>query len=217
MKVTVVGAHGKVAMHLHPILRKKGHEVRGIIRNPDQKEDLRELEVEPVVCDIEKEDDISDAVGEADAVVFAAGAGPGSGAERKFTVDRDGAIKLIDAAKENGIDRYILISAMGLDESRGNEVFQAYQKAKKEADEALRDSGLGYTIIKPGGLTNEEGKGQVALLPDLPRANIPREDVAGVLADVLETPELAGYQFDLTTGNETIQEAVVKAVQRFAE
>lgn len=206
-----------MAMHLHPILRKKGHDVRGIIRNPDQFDDLRKLEVEPVVCDVEKEDDISEAVGQADAVVFAAGAGPGSGAERKFTVDRDGAIKLIEAAKKNGIDRYILISAMGLDEPRGNEVFQAYQQAKKEADEALKESGLDYTIIKPGGLTNENGTGQVALLPNLPRAEIPREDVAGVLADVLETPELAGQELSLTTGNETIQEAVVKAVQRFAE
>lgn len=217
MKVTVVGAHGKVAMHLHPILRKKGHDVRGIIRNPDQSDDLRELGVEPVVCDVEKEDDISEAVGEADAVIFAAGAGPGSGAERKFTVDRDGAVKLIEAAKKNGIDRYVMISAMGLDEPRGNEVFQAYQQAKKEADEALKESGLDYTIIKPGRLTNENGTGQVALLPNLPRAEIPRQDVAGVLADVLETPELSGHELALTTGNETIQEAVVKAVQRFAE
>lgn len=215
MKVTVVGAHGQVAMHLHPILKKKGHEVRGIIRNPDQADDLRDLGVVPVICDIEEEDDISAAVGEVDAVVFAAGAGPGSGAERKFTVDRDGAIKLIDAAKKNGIDRYIMISAMGLDEPRGNEVFQAYQKAKKEADEALRDSGLDYTIIKPGRLTNDVGRGEVALLPNLPRAEIPREDVAGVIADVLETPELSGHQLELTNGNESIQEAVVKATQRF--
>lgn len=217
MQITVVGAHGKVAMHLHPILKKKGHDVRGIIRNPDQSEDLRELEVEPVVCDVEEQDDISEAVGQADAVVFAAGAGPGSGAERKYTVDRDGAVKLIEAAKKNGIDRYVMISAMGLDEARGNEVFQAYQQAKKEADEMLKDSGLDYTIIKPGPLTNDIGTGQVALLPNLPRAEIPREDVAGVLADILETPELSGQELALTTGNETIQEAVVKAVQRFAE
>lgn len=211
MTITIVGGHGKIAMHLHPILKEKGHEIRGIIRKTEQAGDLREAGAEPVICDIEEHDDISDAVGDADAVVFAAGAGPGSGAERKWTVDRDGAIKLIEAAKRNGIGRYVMISAMGLDEPRGNEVFRVYQKAKAEADEALQKSGLDYTIIKPGRLTNEPGTGKVALAPDLESGEIPREDVAAVLAEILETPETAGLTLDLVSGDTPVEEAVKKA------
>lgn len=195
-------------MLLHPMLREKGHEVRGIIRKEDQAEDLKQLGVEPVVCDVEQTEDISNAVGEADAVLFAAGAGPGSGAERKWTVDCDGAIKLIGAAKKNGIDRYVMISAMGLDKPRGNEVFQVYQKAKAEADEALRNSGLDYTIIKPGRLTDEPGTGKVTLAPGLERGEVPREDVATVLAEIFETPETAGLQLDLIAGDTPIKKAV---------
>ena len=114
MKVVIAGGHGKIAMLLHPILKGKGHTVKGLIRKEEQADDLRKAGAEPVVVDIENEDDISDYVGDADAVVFAAGAGPGSGKERKWCVDRDGAIKLIEAAKKNGIDRYVMISAMGL-------------------------------------------------------------------------------------------------------
>lgn len=195
-------------MLLHPILRRKGHRVRGIIRKEEQADELREAGAEPVVCDIEEYEDISKAVGAVDAVLFAAGAGPGSGAKRKFTVDRDGAIKLIEAAKKNNISRYVIISAMGLDEPRGNAVFQAYQQAKAEADEALKKSGLDYTIIKPGRLTDEAGTGQVALAPDLPRGEIPRQDVAEVLAEILESPRTAGLELDLTTGETPISQAV---------
>lgn len=213
MDITIVGGHGQVAMLLHPILKEKGHYARGIIRKPEQSDDLRKAGAEPVICDIEKEEDISATVGQVDAVVFAAGAGPGSGAERKWTVDRDGAIKLIEAAKKNGISRYVLISAMGVEEPRGDEVFRAYQKAKAEADEALRTSGLDYTIIKPGRLTDKQGTGRVALAPELSGGEIPREDVAAVLAEVLETPETAGHQFDLTSGDTPVAEAVKNAVQ----
>lgn len=212
MRVVVVGGHGKVAMLLHPILRGRGHEVRGVIRNPDQAEDLRRAGAEPVVCDIEAVDDISDAVGSADAVVFAAGAGPGSGAARKWAVDRDGALKLIEAAKKNGIRRYVMISAMGVDEPRGDEVFQAYSRAKAEADQALRESGLDWTIIRPGRLTDEPGRGRVALAPSLPAGEVPRADVAAVLAEVLETPASTGHQLDLTTGDLTIPEALRAAI-----
>lgn len=212
MRVVVVGGHGKVAMLLHPILRGRGHEVRGVIRNPDQAEDLRRAGAEPVVCDIEAVDDISDAVGSADAVVFAAGAGPGSGAARKWTVDRDGALKLIEAAKKNGIRRYVMISAMGVDEPRGDEVFQAYSRAKAEADQALRESGLDWTIIRPGRLTDEPGRGRVALAPSLPAGEVPRADVAAVLAEVLEPPASTGHQLDLTTGDLTIPEALRAAI-----
>lgn len=208
MKITIVGGHGDIAMLMHPILKRKGHRVRGIIRKEEQAEDLEEVGATPVICDIEKEDDISDAVGNVDAVLFAAGAGPGSGAERKFTVDRDGAIKLIEAAKKNNISRYVMISAMGLDEPRGNAVFQAYQQAKAEADEALRTSGLDYTIIKPGRLTDEEGTGRVALAPELPRGEVPRQDVAEVLAEIIENPRTSGLELALTEGETPVEQAV---------
>ncbi len=212
MKITILGAHGKIAMHMHHMLVNNGHQVRGLIRKQEQSEDLKNLGVEPVICDVEKEEDISEAVGNVDAVVFAAGAGPGSGADRKWTVDRDGAIKLIEAAKKNGIDRYVMISAMGLDEPRGSDVFQVYQKAKAEADEALRKSGLDYTIIKPGRLTDENGTGKVSLAPKLDPGEIPREDVAAVLTNVLETPSLSGKTLDLISGNSTVEEAINKVL-----
>lgn len=208
MEITIVGGHGSIAMLLHPILKRKGHEVRGIIRKKEQADDLRKAGAQPIVCDIEEQEDISEAVGNVDAVLFAAGAGPGSGAERKFTVDRDGAIKLIEAAKDNDISRYIIISAMGLDEPRGNAVFQAYQKAKAEADEALRTSGLDYTIIKPGRLIDDDGTGRVALAPELPRGEVPRQDVAEVLAEVIENPRTAGLELALTKGETPVNQAV---------
>jgi uncharacterized protein YbjT (DUF2867 family) len=214
MKITIVGAHGSIAMLLHPMLIEAGHTVRGIIRKEEQVEELRELGVEPVVADIEKQDDISDAVGNVDAVLFAAGAGPGSGAARKWTVDRDGAIKLMKACHKNGIDRYVMISAMGLDTPRGSEVFQVYQKAKAEADEALRHSGLNYTIVKPGRLTDEPGTGEISIGKNLERGEIPREDVASVLASIFGMPETIGKEFDLLSGDQTITVALSEFVEK---
>lgn len=208
MKIVIAGGHGQIAMHLHPILKKRGHSVKGLIRKPEQSNDLRQAGAEPVIVDIEKADDISDAVGKADAVVFAAGAGAGSGAERKWTVDRDGAIKLIQAAKKNGINRYIMISAMGLDTPRGNEVFQVYQRAKAEADQALRKSGLDYTIIKPGRLTNDPATGKITIGENLKSGEIPRQDVANVIAEVLEMPEFSEKEFDLLSGSTPITNAL---------
>jgi uncharacterized protein YbjT (DUF2867 family) len=213
MDITIVGGHGSIAMLMHPMLQEKGHTVRGIIRKEEQADDLREVGAMPVVCDIEKTEDISDAVGKVDAVVFAAGAGPGSGAERKWTVDRDGAIKLIDAAQKNNIKRYVMISAMGLDNPRGNEVFKTYLRAKAEADEALRNSGLDYTIVKPGRLTDEKGTGKVKIGSNLPKEEIPREDVAAVLTEILETPETTHLQLDLVSGDVPIPESVKNVIK----
>jgi len=212
MKITIVGGHGSIAMLLHQILTSKGHAVRGIIRKEEQADDLRKAGAEPIICDIEKVEDISGAVGEVDAVVFAAGAGSGSGAKRKWTVDRDGALKLMKAAGVNGISRYVMISAMGLQQPRGDEVFRTYQKAKAEADEALRNSGLDYTIVKPGRLTDDKGKGLISLAPNLDPGEIPRMDVAAVVAEVLETPETSGHTCDLISGETPIPEAVKQLV-----
>lgn len=209
MKILIAGGHGKIAMLLHPMLASKGHAVKGMIRKIEQSDDLKDKGAVPVVADLEKSDDLSEAVGNADAVVFAAGAGPGSGKERKLTVDRDGAIKLMKAAKTNGVKRYVMISAMGLDKPRGDEVFQVYQKAKAEADEALRKSGLDYTIIKPGRLTNDPGTGKIEV-GDLDHGEIPREDVARVIAYCLENPETKGLEFDLLGGDEPVEKAFGK-------
>jgi uncharacterized protein YbjT (DUF2867 family) len=213
MKITIAGASGQIARLLHPMLIKKGHSVRGIVRKEEQAADLKKIGVEPVIADMEKVEDLSDAVGPADAVLFAAGAGPGSGAERKWMVDRDGAIKLIDAAKKNAIKRFVMISAMGLNTPRGNEVFQVYQKAKAEADEALRNSGLGYSIVKPGRLTNEPGTGHIKIGKKLDRGEIPREDVAAVLAELFDMPDTSGLEFDLIKGRDPIHKAIQKIIQ----
>ncbi|MCC5914681.1 MAG: SDR family oxidoreductase [Balneolaceae bacterium] len=213
MKVIIAGGHGQIAMHLHPMLEKRGHQSVGLIRKPEQSDDLKKAGATPVIVDIEKEDDISKAVGEADAVVFAAGAGPGSGKERKWTVDRDGAIKLIEAAKKNGIKRYVMISAMGLDTPRGDEVFQVYQKAKAEADQALKESGLDYTIIKPGRLTNGPGTGKVKVARKLEGGEIPREDVARVVLYALENHHTIGMEFDLLSGSNSIESELVRMVE----
>ena len=210
MKITIAGGHGKIAMLAHPMLKEKGHTIRALIRKPEQAQDIMNAGAEPVLCDIEKEDDISMMVGDADAVVFAAGAGPGSGKDRKWTVDRDGALKLIRAAQTNGVDRYIMISAMGLDTLRGDEIFQVYQKAKKEADEAVKNSGLHHTIIKPGRLTDEPGNAKIKIGKNLEGGSIPREDVARVLVEVLENPDMISEEFDLLSGETDIKEAFMQ-------
>lgn len=209
MEIVIAGAHGQIAMHLHPILSKRGHTVKGIIRKPEQADDLKKAGAEPVIGDLEEDavNDLSEEIGTADAVVFAAGAGAGSSKERKWSVDRDGAIKLMEAAKKNGVNHYVMISAMGLDTPRGNEVFQVYQKAKAEADQALRKSGLEYTIIKPGRLTNDAGTGRIKA-GDLEGGEIPREDVARVIAYLLEHPETRGLEFDLLSGEQIVEEAI---------
>ncbi len=214
MDIVIAGGHGQIAMLLHPILRDRGHVVRGLIGNPDQAEELRAAGAEPVLCDLEAEDDLSGYVAGANAVVFAAGAGPGSGAERKWTVDRDGALKLMAAARASGIDRYVQVSAMRVEEPRGGEVFRAYLQAKAEADAALRASDLAWTIVRPGRLTDHAGTGRVALAHELPPGEVPRADVAAVLAEVLETPKTAGHQLDLTSGEQSIGEALRDAVSR---
>jgi nucleoside-diphosphate-sugar epimerase len=208
MRIVIAGGHGQIAMRLYPLLKARGHSVRGIIRNPAQADDLKEAGAEPLLCDLESTDDIAPFLGSADAILFAAGAGPGSGAARKQTMDRDGARKLIDVAERNGIGRFVMISAMGAEQPRGDDVFQAYLLAKAEADDALRQSQLDWTIVRPGRLTNDPGRGRVRVGPQLPRGEIPRADVAAVLVHVLETPGTIHRQFDVTAGDREIADAV---------
>src|SRR3954466_3910982 len=143
MEVVIAGGHGKIALHLERLLADSGHRVRALIRQRDQDSDVREAGAEPVLCDIEQEDDLSHYVSGADAVVFAAGAGPGSGAERKRSVDLGGAVKLIDACKRTGVRRYVIVSSIGADDpSRGSEQMRPYLQAKHDADQALEEAGL---------------------------------------------------------------------------
>lgn len=212
MRIVVAGGHGQVAMLLHPLLKAQGHHVAGLIRSADHAEEVQQAGAEPVLCDLEAEQDVSGAISAADAIVFAAGAGPGSGAARKLTMDRDGAIKLMEAARRREVPRYIMISAMNAEQPRGDEVFQVYLRAKAEADAALRNSGLDYTIIRPGRLTNEPGRGRVRVGLTLPRGEIPRADVAAVVAYVLGTPATIGHQLDVTSGDDDIAQAIASAL-----
>ncbi len=212
MNIIIAGGHGKVAMRLHPLLIGRGHRVRGLIRNPAQADDLRTVGAEPVLCDLEQTGDIAIAVGPADAVIFSAGAGPGSDGARKLTMDRDGAIKLIEAAKANGIRRYLMISTFHADQPCGSEVFQIYMGAKAEADAALRESGLEYTIVRPGRLTDEPGTGRIALAPRLKGADVPRADVAALLAAALDDRRSIGRQWEVTGGDTPINQAIAQAI-----
>ena len=174
--VAIAGGHGKIALILGGLLAERGDTARGLIRNPDQEDDLRAAGIEPVICDLESESDVASAIRGADAVVFAAGAGPGSGDARKKTVDLGGAVKLIEAAKAEGISRYLIVSSMGADKAPadGAEGFGAYLRAKFEADEAVRASGLDYTVVRPGGLTDDPGTGLVTIA----ERHRPRQDPA---------------------------------------
>jgi uncharacterized protein YbjT (DUF2867 family) len=209
MDVVVAGGHGKIGMRLLRLLAERGHRARGLIRNPDHSIELHDVGAEAVVCDIEERDDISDCVRGAEAVVFAAGAGPGSGPERKRTVDYAGAVKLIEAAKQNGIDRYVIVSAISVDRpEEWSDQMRPYYEAKRDADQALLESGLSYTIVRPGGLTDDPGTGLVKVGTDLEPGEIPREDVAATLLAVLETPSTIGETFELVSGDTPIDEAI---------
>jgi uncharacterized protein YbjT (DUF2867 family) len=208
--IAIAGGHGKIALLLGRMLAERGDTVRGLIRNPHQEGDLRAAGVEPVLCDLEGDGDVAAAVRGADAVVFAAGAGPGSGEARKETMDKGGAVKLIEAAKAEGISRYLIVSSMGAEKAPedGSEGFGAYLQAKWEADEAVRASGLDYTIVRPGGLTDEPGTGLVKIAEKTERGQIPRADVAAVFLACLDTPSTIGQSFDLVAGDTPIADAL---------
>ena len=209
MDVVVAGGHGKIARRLLGMLAERGDRGRGLIRNPDHAGDLEAVGAEPVVCDIEMEVDLAPFVAGADALVFAAGAGPGSGAERKRTVDLGAALKLIEAAKARGVDRYLMISSMGAgNPERSSEQMRPYIEAKAEADRALERSGLAYTIVRPGRLTDDGGSGRIRVGSDIGYGDIPREDVAATLTAALDELATVGKTFELLTGDTPVEEAL---------
>lgn len=212
MRVAIAGAHGKIALLLAPMLLERGLEVDGLIRNRDHEDELSALGVHPIPCDLENATDqeLATAVAEADAIVFAAGAGPGSSAERKLTVDRDGAIRLIGA----GPRRYVMVSSVGAeDPPDGDEVFEVYLRAKHDADEALKASDLDWTILRPGKLTDDPATGTIRLDADPFRGEVARADVAHVLADVLGEPRSHGRVLYVNGGDAPVDEALVAALR----
>jgi nucleoside-diphosphate-sugar epimerase len=209
VNVVIVGGHGKIALRLEKILAERGDSPRGIIRKTEQADDLEKIGAEPIVLDIENVE-IDDAVAGSDAVVFAAGAGPGSGPARKRTVDYGGAVALVEAAITHGIKRYLIVSTIGADHpERWSEQMTPYFEAKAEADKFLMESGLDYTLVRPGHLTDDPGTGNVKVAEDLPESgSVARDDVALVLAECLRADDTIGKAFDLLNGETPVAEAI---------
>ena len=219
MRIVIAGGHGKIALILERLLAGRGDSVAGFIRNPDHAADLQAAGTEPVLLDLEQPsvDEVASHLDGADAVVFAAGAGPGSGAARKETVDRDAAILLADAAEAAKVGRYVMISSIGADaeapDDAGDPVFVAYLRAKGAADDNVRArKALKSTIVRPGHLTNDPGTGRVRIAEDTGHGDIAREDVAAVLLAVLDAPGTAGQTFEVISGDAPIAEAIASRV-----
>jgi uncharacterized protein YbjT (DUF2867 family) len=211
MRVAIAGGHGQIALRLAKVLSERGDEVVAMIRNPDHADDVRQAGAEPAVVDLEhaSQDEVARAIAGCDAAVFSAGAGPGSGPERKETMDSGGAVKVIAAAKQAGISRYVIVSSVGANpDVPGNDTFSVYLRAKGRADEAVRSSGLDATVVRPGGLTNDPGTGRVSLGESLPRGRVPRDDVAAVIVAVLDSPNTIGKTLELVGGDTPVAEAV---------
>jgi uncharacterized protein YbjT (DUF2867 family) len=220
MRVVIAGGHGKIALILERLMTERGDAVAGFIRNPDHAADLEARGAEPIVLDLENAsvDDVAAHLGGADAVVFAAGAGPGSGAARKESVDRAAAVLLADGAEAAKVRRYVMISAIGADaeapDDIDNPVFAAYLRAKGAADDDIRArSALDSTIVRPGHLTDDPGTGLVAIAESTGHGDIPRQDVAAVLLAVLDTPDTAGRTFEVVSGDTPIAEALTTSAR----
>ncbi|KND35093.1 MULTISPECIES: SDR family oxidoreductase [Streptomyces] len=212
MRIVIAGGHGQIALRLERLLAARGHEVAGIIRRAEQEDDLRAAGAEPVLCDLESAsvEEVAAHLRGADAAVFAAGAGPGSGADRKDTVDRGAAVLFADASVRAGVRRHLVVSSMGADPAHeGDEIFDVYLRAKGEADAYVRgQEALDWTILRPGMLTDDAGTGLVRLAASTGRGPIPRDDVAATLAELLETPATAGLTLELVSGSTPVSVAV---------
>ncbi|MGW3633200.1 SDR family oxidoreductase [Streptomyces sp. NPDC005122] len=212
MRIVIAGGHGQIALRLERLLAARGDEVAGIIRRAEQGDDLRAAGAEPVLCDLESAsvEEVAAHLRDADAAVFAAGAGPGSGTARKDTVDRGAAVLFADAAEQAGVRRYVVVSSMGADPShQGDDVFDVYLRAKGKADEYVRGrTALEWTILRPGGLINDAGTGLVRLEASTGRGTIPRDDVAAVLAELVDTPATAGLTLELISGSTPVSVSV---------
>ena len=214
--IAVVGGAGQIARLLHPKLIHAGHKPRALVRRQEQADELEQAGVETRLFDIENDDDeaLQAALEGADAVVFAAGGGPDGDAARKRTVDLEGSIRSAQAAEALGIARFVQVSAIGVDAPLGDDVenvWRVYVEAKRDADAHLRKSSLSWTILRPGGLTDDPGTGQVTLGVDVARGEIPREDVASMIAAVVDDGRSVRQQWDLVGGTTPVLEAVTQA------
>jgi uncharacterized protein YbjT (DUF2867 family) len=211
MRVVIAGGHGQIPLLLEKELARRGDDPVGIVRNPDHVGDVEKAGAEAVVLDLEECDaaTLAEVLHGADAVVFAAGGGPNSGAARKETVDKGAAVLLADAAELAGVRRYVMVSAMGTEDAdpTSDDVFAVYLRAKKAADDDLRARDLDWTIVRPGRLTDHPGLGRVQV-GSLPRGEVSRADVAVVLAEVLHMDTTTGATFDLLAGRQPIQAAL---------
>ena len=212
-RIAIVGGHGQVARHLLVDLRRTEHTPVALVRNPDYGPELESRGAEVRLIDIERDDAAAFATAfeGCSAVVFAAGGGPDGNIERKRTVDLEGSLKSIEGAKIAGIDRFVQISAIGVDNPLPDDtadVWRAYVEAKRDADAALRESGLAWTIIRPGRLTDDPATGTVTLGTSVEPGDIPRADVAAVIAAVLDAPASAGQQWELVGGDTPVAQAV---------
>ena len=216
MDVAIAGAHGQIARRLTRLLAARGDRVRGLIRNPAHADDVRADGAEPVLLDLETAgaDQVAAAIEGADAVVFAAGAGPGSGAERKMTVDRDGAVALVRAAEAAGVGRYVIVSSVGAEAPPdGDDVFSVYVRAKAQADQAVVASDLDWTVVRPGPLTDAPGTGTVRLETEPFRDDVTRDDVARVIAATLAEPRSAGLILYVADGDVPVEEALAATLE----
>jgi uncharacterized protein YbjT (DUF2867 family) len=213
MRVVIAGGHGQIALRLTRLLAGAGHEAVGLVRNPDHVADIEAAGGRGVVLDLEHADvpAVAAELAGADAAVFAAGAGPGSGAARKDTVDRAAAELFAKAAEDAGVRRHLQVSAMGLDraDDPGTEpVFAAYLGAKRAAEDDLRGRDLDWTIVRPGRLTGESGTGRVRLADSVRRGSVSRDDVAAVLVALLTAPGSVGRTLELVGGDTPIAAAI---------
>jgi uncharacterized protein YbjT (DUF2867 family) len=214
MRVVIAGGHGKIALLLERLLADRGDEAVGLVRNPAHVADVHKAGAEAVVCDLEAASagDVAVLLAGADAVVFAAGAGPGSGAPRKDTVDRGASVLMADAAERAGVRRFVQISSMGAGappRSGSDEVWAAYIAAKTAAEADLRARDLDWTILRPGSLTDAPATGRVQLAaPPVPAGAVPRADVAAVIAALLDEPDTRHQTLELVGGDSPVATAV---------
>lgn len=216
-RIAVVGGHGQIARLLHPLLLAAGHEPVALVRRQEQADALEAEGVTTRHLDIEADDDagFARAFEGCGAVVFAAGGGPDGDVERKRTVDLEGSTKSVAGARAAGIDRFVQVSAINVDDPVPADtppVWRAYVEAKRDADAHLRDSGLAWTVLRPGGLTDDPATGRVALGPDLGRGEVTRGDVAAVIAAVVDDDRTVGRQWNLVAGDLDVAGAVEQAL-----
>ncbi|EHN09906.1 NAD dependent epimerase/dehydratase family protein [Patulibacter medicamentivorans] len=215
MDIAIAGAHGQIARRLTRLLVARGDSVRGLIRNPDHAADIRADGGDPVLCDLESAaaHEVGLAIEGADSVVFAAGAGPGSGADRKGTMDRDGAILLLEAARTAKVPGYVIVSSLGADDPpQDDDVFSVYLRAKAAADRAVIDSDRQWTVLRPGVLTDDPGTGRVRIARRVPRGPVTRDDVAAVLAAILHDHRTGGRILSLVGGEDPVDAALEAAL-----